>query len=300
MLPLWSLGVTPVEGDTVVREKRPTAAAVPAVLCLHDWRLERSTTSAPAQEVARTIISQPPVDEPRGCCMGSILGLQATSREYVPWYMLVNKDMGSSCIDRCLCKPGNPIRVESGLASVPQLYGLAGVTMQAPLDPEKPHFSAGNLMSLRWGEFREEQRELTVQVHGGFGGPKANTGAFNLPDSLKWRCISTVARLSNYTYTLYFSEDWKHADIKIYLNPCGVCLPCCPAWCQVYDQCAKFDMVQAEGFEDGTRWVRRASFLNAPHEDYYYLVTVVNADGTDGPFADQFTKFAPENMVVAR
>ncbi len=254
---------------------------------------------AQAQDVAGSIVTTPP-DEPRGC-LGSIFGLQVTTREYGPWYMLVNKDMGSNCMNRCLCKPGNPMRVDNGLASVPQLYGLAGLLMEAPLDPDKPPVSsAGSLVVLRWAEFREEQRELKVQVAGGFGGPKANTGAFNWSDTLSWKCCAILASLNNQTYNMYFSPDWKHADIKVQLNPCGVCLPCCPAWMTVDDQCVKFDMVAAEGVEDGTHFVRRSSLCNSPLEYSYDLVTVVNPDGTNGPFADAYTKFAPENMVVAR
>ena len=58
-------------------------------------------------------------------------------------------------------------------------------------------------------------------------------------------------------------------------------------------------MVQDESSTDGTNWARNSSTLGKPMKKSYDLVTVLNPDGSPGPFHADIDK-APEVMLVSR
>ena len=73
-----------------------------------------------------------------------------------------------------------------------------------------------------------------------------------------------------------------------------------PAWCTLPDACVKFDMVQADGSQDGTHWIRSSSVCCGPMKKSYELKEVFKFDGTPGRFHAIYEERAPELFYMTR
>lgn len=164
------------------------------------------------------------------CCV------EEQPRETLPQWMLLNTNASAqpSLMQRLLCQCGPEARVSNGIEDIPEIRGVAGGLLQSA-PPDWP--TKGSVQTLKYCKFDKEKRVATIQVFGGFGGP-SSVGLWTEPGgSCKWYFLINLARCCNYSYRFEFSEDWRHADIKIMANFCCVCCvpPCFPACCALPD-----------------------------------------------------------------
>jgi len=230
-------------------------------------------------------------------CLSSCCCQEFRPRSEVNDWMILssNAEAQPSLLQRCcLCQCAPDERVNNGIDSIPQISSLAGATLQAG-----EHSTGGSVQTLKWCRFDKEQRVAQLQVFGGFGG-RSSTGLWTEPPSYLWICAINVARLCNYSYKFEFSEDWRHADIKIKGNCTGCLFPCCPACVQVPDCLAKFDMTQQDDSTDGRAWIRASSTCGGPMKESYRLLEVYKPDGSDGAYLSKLTEFAPTQMLLSR
>jgi hypothetical protein len=195
-----------------------------------------------------------------------------------------------------LCQWSATERKPSGLELIPQLRGLGGVLLQ-----DGTHTTAGTLLTLKYGDYDPEKRELTVSVYGGFQ-QASTTGNWTEDVNLIWCCLMNLARSANYSYIMTFTPDYKQATIDISGNLC-CCIPCLPRWTTVPRSIVAFSMVQDMppgplAKVNGTIWSRRTSIFGGEPQDYYKLVTVVNSDGSKGPYFDRLAEVAPQYSMT--
>lgn len=156
-------------------------------------------------------------------------------------------------------------------------------------------------MTLKYGDFDPATRELTVSVYGGFQ-QASTTGNWTEDVNLLWCFLMTLGRSANYSYIMTFSPDYKQATIDISGNLC-CCIPCLPRWVTIPRSILAFSMVQDMppgplAKIDGTIWSRKTSVFGGQPEDYYKLVTVVNSDGSKGPYFDRLAEVAPQYSMT--
>mmetsp|Transcript_4858 Transcript_4858/g.14118 ORF Transcript_4858/g.14118 Transcript_4858/m.14118 type:complete len:237 (-) Transcript_4858:81-791(-) len=205
-------------------------------------------------------------------------------------------DQQPSCLQRfclCYCKPLE--RKSNGIEEIPQLRGLAGLTVQ-----DGDHITAGSLQTLKYAPYDPEARVLYMPVYGGFGWwHGGTTGLWTEPANCVWGFLMTAARLSNYTYKFTFSEDYLHVDIDIMTNMFGVVgCACLPAWCTVPRCITHFTAEQDLGSADGTEWSRYNAACCGKPRFYYKLREVWQADGAPGRFHDRLS-IVPQQVMLS-
>lgn len=236
-----------------------------------------------------------------GCfqeCLASCCCLKIEDRDSVGEWMLAPETPPPSLLQRlCFCQCAPAVRPTSGLEFDEQLRGLAGVTLQYG-----DHDTAGSLQTLKWGKYDPSTRVLDLPVFSGWWGPFPSTGHWTEPASkYHWYFLENLARVAGYTYEFRFSEDKRSADIKIKGNIgvlCCACFPCCPRWFTVPDCCVAFDMRESSDCSDGTHWDRYSSSCGGEKKFTYNLVTVINSDGSKGPYYEKLALQAPKQMLI--
>jgi len=199
----------------------------------------------------------------------------------------------------CMCQRGPSERVPSGIETVPQLRGLAGVLVQAG-----DQYSSGSMLTLKWAKWDAAKRQVDLQVFGGFTG--SGCGGSSGSELGLWtgriealRCFfMNLGRFGAYTYRFTFSEDYRRADIDTMGNPlalCCICLPC--AWVTIPKCCFAFEMVQTDDSTDGTSWKRNNSRCGSDFEFYYDLKEVYTPEGKVGKYHDEF-KAVPQQVMA--
>lgn len=196
----------------------------------------------------------------------------------------------------CMCQCSPRPKPQTGLELVPELRGLAGVSLQ-----DGTHTTAGSLQTVKWGSFDPETRVAELAVFGGFY--QSTTGVWTEPVNCLWCCLANLGRTANYSYRFEFSEDYSFADIKIKGNPlvfCGCCCPCIPAWCTIPSCISQTNMKQSEGIDDGTSWDRYNGLCGAEPKFYYKLIEVLDVNGQPGRFYDRLPIKAPKQQMLTR
>mmetsp|Transcript_78230 Transcript_78230/g.176794 ORF Transcript_78230/g.176794 Transcript_78230/m.176794 type:complete len:272 (+) Transcript_78230:99-914(+) len=227
------------------------------------------------------------------CCC-----LKVQDRDYSS-EILVMREIGDapSLYQRlCMCQWKPTARPPSGIEKIPQIRGLAGVTMQSG-----DHSTAGSLQTLKWGYWDSETRVFELPIFGGFEGG-STTGVWTEPITPLWCCLMNLGRTANYTYRFEFSPDFQHADIRIKGNPCVfccVCCPCCPAWCTIPQWCTSTSMRQAEDSNSGSHWERFNGKCCRKQEYYYDLLEVIDHNGEPGPFANKLPLKSPKQFMIS-
>ena len=205
----------------------------------------------------------------------------------------------------CFCSL-NERRVISGLAEVPELRGLAGITMQVGGGAEN------NVQTAKWATFDPKARiAITRNVSGAVccgmcASSQLSTWVVGLPKGCPFLCclsfsMSMCQRQCDCGYKFIFDESYSRADIKILVNCCP-CIPCVPAWCQLPDSLVKFEMVQevTDGRMDGSHWIRNSSQCGGPMKKTYDLKEVFLPDGSPGRFHHSFVENAPKVYYMNR
>lgn len=201
----------------------------------------------------------------------------------------------------CLCQCGPKERKMSGLELVPELRGLAGVSVQSGEGD-----GWGSLQTLKWASYDPTTRVARMQVEGGFGGPSGSTGLWtaaqfpNKGDNVYLSILrSNNARLCNMTYKFSFSEDFMDMDIDLLGNgTCLCCLPCVPAWLAVPRSIMHFTARQSPGSKDGTSWDRYSSAFGSTPVFSYTLLEAWQADGSKGKYYDKMLATTPQQVMV--
>jgi len=232
-----------------------------------------------------------------GCarCVASCCCMAIIDREDAK--ELVTQDTSSepSLYQRlCMCQCAPRSRPHAGIEMIPELQGLAGVTLQ-----KGDHETAGSLQTLKWGTFDADKRVMEMAVFGGFY--SNTTGVWTEPVNLLWCFLANLGRTANYTYRFEFSEDWQYADIKIKGNPLFVCCLCCtciPAWLAIPDCITKQTMRQSQDSENGSAWDRFDSRCSAEPRFYYKLIEVIDFKGDAGPFHKELDLSAPKQQMI--
>mmetsp|Transcript_27724 Transcript_27724/g.57588 ORF Transcript_27724/g.57588 Transcript_27724/m.57588 type:complete len:272 (+) Transcript_27724:2-817(+) len=224
------------------------------------------------------------------CCCFAILDRDDASD-------LVTKDVSSdpSLYQRlCMCQCSPRPRPPSGIEMIPELRGLAGVTLQ-----QGDHETSGSLQTLKWGYFDPDKRVFEMAVFGGFYSP--TTGVWTEPINVLWCFLANLGRTANYTYRFEFSEDYHNADIRIKANPlalCGLCCPCIPAWFTLPKCISTTTMTQPPDVKDGSVWDRFNGKCGMEPKFYYKLIEVMDVNGQPGRFYDQLTLSAPKQQMI--
>lgn len=211
------------------------------------------------------------------------------------WMLSANSGDPSLWVRLFQCQCSSRPRKPGGLETVPQLRGLAGVTVQNGL-----HATAGSLQTLKWTTWDAVKREATLPVFGGFYG---YTGVWTEPISPIWSFLMNLARCANFTYTFTFDEEYKKADIDISANPlvlCCVCVPCCPAWCTLPRSCVAYNMTQTDDSKDGSRWDRASSSCGGDFKHTYYLEEVITPENQPAQYFEKLAKIAPQQVMITR
>jgi len=247
----------------------------------------KAPLNAPASEVG-------PIQRAvTACCC-----LAIKERDTAPdWMVLQTMSDEPSLLQRlCFNQCGPRARSLSGIEMVPQLAGLAGITVQ-----NGDVATSGSLHTLKWGgPYNPQSREMDLPVFGSFHG-SSTTGVWTEPtvplsQSALWCCLMNLGRVASYTYRFKFSEDYQEATIGIRGNPlvlCCCCFPCIPAWFEVPASCATMSMKQNRNSKGGTSWER---FNNG--KKLYTLEQVWTSDGTPGPFFPQSLSSTPQQVMV--
>lgn len=227
----------------------------------------------------------------------------------IPRLLLLETTMNPpSLLQQCCFCSFDETRVIAGIDKVPELRGLAGITMQTDGGGAE-----NNVQTLKWAIFDRETREVRTRNVAGSTccGNVASSQLATWVVGLPWAAgtcaqlcliscgMSCCHRQCDFQYRFIFDPDWRRADIKCMMNCCP-CVPCMPAWCQVPDCLVKFDMVQAEGVSDGTHWHRNSASCGGPMKPLYELKTVFNSDGTPGPFHHLYVERAPRTYYMTR
>lgn len=235
-------------------------------------------------------------------CVTACCCLQIRERDDVNVWMMSSEEKPLPSLFQRLCfwQCGRSERVASGIENVPELRGLAGVSVQ-----NGHHDTRGSLQTLRWAKWDAEKRQAEMKVFGGFtgfcGGKGTELGQWTEPVVPKWLCLTNLARLGKYTYRFNFTEDYRKADIQIRIDPlvlCCICIPCMPAWCSVPKGCVAFDMVQSSESTDGSEWIRRNMKCGGEPEHAYSLQEVFDVDGAPGKY-HQHLEITPQLVMVS-
>lgn len=201
-----------------------------------------------------------------------------------------------------MCTPEE--RHANALEDIPQLRGLAGITVQ-----DGDHNTKGSLETLRYDRYDPASRVLDTSVFGGFYN-RAKLGLWTEPttplySSCMWAFLMNLARQANYSYRFEFSEDLRSADILLRGNVfilCGCCMPCCCLpFCPsvtVPKFCCTNTMRQAEDSVGGTHWERHQGICGSTPKFYYDLRTVYNSDGTEGRYVDSVYLHTPKQVQI--
>ena len=123
-------------------------------------------------------------------CFANLCCQEVRSRDDVSTWMLSdNADAEPSLLQRvCLLQCGPEARTPSTIIKVPELAGLAGITVQS----DTGQGSTGSLQTLKWAIYDEETRVARMQVFGGWGG-HASVGWWTEPaDERQWNCLINV------------------------------------------------------------------------------------------------------------
>jgi len=192
----------------------------------------------------------------------------------------------------CYCFP--KARVTNGMDQIPQLRGLAGLTVQ-----DGTHITGGSLQTLKYAKWNPEERSAYMPVfsgscwcYGGTTGVWAENAAYGIA---AW--IINFARLGNYSYKFIFSEDFLSGDIDIWMNLC-ICCPMLPPWFKLPRCLVHFTFKQDNGSEDGTDWSRYNATCGGAPQFYYKLREVWDADGNPGKFFDRL-EIVPQQLMVS-
>jgi len=243
-------------------------------------------------------------------CFANLCCQEVRSRDDVSTWMLSNNaDAEPSLLQRvCLLQCGPEARTPSTIIKVPELAGLAGITVQS----DTGQGSTGSLQTLKWAIYDEETRVARMQVFGGWGG-HASVGWWTEPaDERQWNCLINVARLCNYTYEFRFSTDYRHADIYIQGNLTGGCfplipgLPCVPAWFTIPSCCIHFEMEQTDFAGpgqalDGKNWIRKSYCCGKAFQvNEYELAQVYDSDGNKNDEYFDRIEQAPMALLISR
>ncbi|CAE8629867.1 unnamed protein product [Polarella glacialis] len=195
----------------------------------------------------------------------------------------------------CLCQCTPLARVKPVLELVPQLRGLAGVTVQ-----DGDHVTKGSLQTLKWADFDPQTRVATKPVFGGFGWKDGTAGLWS--EGASKSCLRGVVfnlgRSCNYTYKFTFAEDYLSADIDAMANLTGPCCPCVPAWFTLPRFLSHFTMKQDLGSTDGTEWTRYSSKFGGEPTFSYKLLEVYQPDGTPGRHFERLKIADPDVLVT--
>lgn len=232
------------------------------------------------------------------CCV------HAEPRETLADRLLLREELPLSAVQACCFCSGGETRVDSGIRDVPEIAGLAGITMQTDGGAEN------NVQTLKWATFDRARRRAKTRNNSGavccgtLATSQLSSWVVGLPGSCLGLCcmslcMSCVQRQCDFTYLFEFSEDWRRADIRILLN-CCCCVPCGKAWCRLPDWLVRFDMVQADGVADGSHWHRNSSSCGGPMKRTYELKAIFREDGTPARFHDIFVERAPRTYLMAR
>ena len=87
-------------------------------------------------------------------------------------------------------------RVATGMLDVPQLVGLAGVTMQD--EPDKPNIN--RMQVLKWAKYDASKRTLTTKTTGGCGQMPGEQGTWASGESTAEFISLLLFRCMNFTY----------------------------------------------------------------------------------------------------
>jgi hypothetical protein len=212
----------------------------------------------------------------------------------------------------CFCQWGTPQRTPNGIDKIQQIRGLAGATLQ-----RGTHVTAGSIQTLKWAKWDEATRTATIEVFGGANSP-SSSGTWTEPVSCVWIFLSNLGRLCDYTYVFQFSEDYRTTQIVPKINCTGCLLPCVPAWFEVPTNCVVtsfenftptsthfstsqgFNAVQAPESKHGEHWARNSSTCGSSYKFSYDLVEVFDVDGKHAKYYDDFKKYCPEKIMIAR
>lgn len=138
-------------------------------------------------------------------------------KEAIPTLLLGDDSMRApSLVQLCCFLSSSEVRVNSGIESIPEIAGLAGVTMQTDGGAEN------NVQTLKWAIFDAQRRTaLTRNVAGarvcGVGGSsQLATWVIALPSSCPALCcitwgMSCIHRQCDFTYKFVFDDDWRRA-----------------------------------------------------------------------------------------
>merc|ERR1740121_2089697 len=147
-------------------------------------------------------------------CFLSCCCLRVEDRDTAPDWMLSQPTTGAPSLYVrccwCMCTPEE--RHANALEDIPQLRGLAGITVQ-----DGDHNTKGSLETLRYDRYDPASRVLDTSVFGGFYN-RAKLGLWTEPttplySSCMWAFLMNLARQANYSYRFEFSEDLRSADI---------------------------------------------------------------------------------------
>lgn len=225
-------------------------------------------------------------------------------KDAIPHVMLLETHTSPpSMAQNCCFLSFSEQRVDGGVADVPEIRGLAGVTMQTDGGAEN------NVQTLKWAIFDKQRRTLRTRNVGGavclgMQSSQLATWLIALPSSSFGLCcwstlMSMCARPCDFGYEFSFDETWRRADIAIVLNCCP-CVPCVPAWCRCPSSLVKFEMVQDSTSTDGTHWMRNSSACGGPMKKSYELKEVFHVDGSPGRFHHLFAERAPQAYYMTR
>lgn len=228
-----------------------------------------------------------------------LLGVKSKNHSELVKDVLSDTAPPPSCI-QCILGDccGRKKRVPSGIQDVPEISNLAGLLHQNGADTVFGSRTNGTIFTLKWADYDKETRTAVVQVYGGYG-PKASTGYWSILDNQKWRTISCLGRICNYSYFFTFSEDYQRADINMKVN-LG-CL-CCKPWFKIpASLIGKFEMEQYPDSKNGSHWKRNSAKSADEEFSFAYSVeTAYKSDGTPTEYAEQFEEYAPKTMLLTR
>mmetsp|Transcript_41899 Transcript_41899/g.84484 ORF Transcript_41899/g.84484 Transcript_41899/m.84484 type:complete len:269 (+) Transcript_41899:34-840(+) len=235
------------------------------------------------------------VATPTQRCVASLCCFQIIDRDETSDLVTKDTTPAPSLYTRCcMCQCSPRPRPHAGLEMVPELRGLAGVTLQSG-----DHTTAGSLQTQKWGYFDPDKRVMEMAVFGGFY--QSTQGLWTEPISPLWCFLANLGRTANYTYRFEFTEDYREADIKIKGNPlflCCICCPCIPAWFTLPSCISVTNMKQTADSKDGTAWDRFNGTCGSEPQFYYKLLEVLDVNGQPGRYFDKFQLSAPKQQMI--
>lgn len=245
-------------------------------------------------QLSRPQVRGSTVDEEPGSLIDGVCCTSTLALEDVIAAMLSSEPLEASIFEQlCLCHSRTQKRVTS-LEGEPELAGLAGLML---LGAPNGNQMTG-IQTLKYARFSASSRKLFVSAYGGVSG-RGQQGTWARAPHTNWRLTICVARSCDLGYEVQFSEDFRHAQLVPQVN-CCCCLPCVPACVRI--GCMHIEWVQSERSTHGTEWLQEVALCGARRSADAAMRTVVNADGSAGPFYEIIAEQAarPTALVLTR